>query len=141
MIQNPNEADVKRILKECRLPVSDIAPGHLKNFFASSDSAGMFGVVGLEVYGKVALLRSLAVLPRGRGAGAGGRLLEQAEKHAFAQAVETIYLLTTTADKFFSKRGYSSMPRDLAPPEIQGTAEFSTLCPSNSIFMAKRLGG
>jgi amino-acid N-acetyltransferase len=140
MIQKLDETNVKRILQECHLPVSDITPAHLKDFFASGDSSGLFGVIGLEVYGNVALLRSLAVLVKHRGAGVGKRLVVHAEKHALAQAVRTIYLLTTTADNFFSKLGYSSVSRDQAPSVIRGTAEFSTLCPSTSIFMIKRLG-
>jgi amino-acid N-acetyltransferase len=141
MIQYPDEVDVRLILQECRLPVSDITPAHLKDFFACGDETRLFGVIGLEIYGNVALLRSLAVSPSRRGVGVGERLVLQAEKHALAQAVRTIYLLTTTADRFFSRLGYSSVSRDQAPDEIQGTAEFSTLCPSSSAFMAKRLGG
>lgn len=140
VIQSPDETSVKRLLQECRLPASDITPAHLKDFFASGDGSGIFGVIGLEIYGDVALLRSLAVSPERRNAGVAKQLVMHAEKHASAQAVRTICLLTTTADKFFSRLGYGPAPREQAPPAIQRTMEFSTLCPTSSIFMSKQLG-
>ncbi len=141
VMENPNENDVKRILRECGLPFSDITPGHLKHFFASGDSARLSGIVGLELYQDTALLRSLAVLPGYRNTGLGRRLVAHAERYALAQGVRAIYLLTTTADAFFSRIGYSPVSRDRAPSAIRNTAEFSNLCPSSSVFMVKRLVG
>jgi amino-acid N-acetyltransferase len=50
-----------------------------------------------------------------------------------------LYLLTTTADAFFRRLGYEQTARELAPPAIKATREFSSLCPSSSIFMVKQL--
>ena len=139
MIRNPEESHVKRLLQECGLPVSDITSTHLEHFFACGDRSGLFGVVGLELYGDAALLRSLAVSPKHRNTGLGKQLVALAEQYALAQGVRAIYLLTTTADKFFTRLGYSSMSRSQAPSAIQGTVEFSHLCPSSSVFMVKQL--
>jgi len=48
-----------------------------------------------------------------------------------------IYLLTTTAERFFERLGYARVLRDAAPVAIQRTQEFSALCPSNSAFMVQ----
>ena len=139
IIKTPNEFDVKHLLQKCGLPVSDITPKHLEHFFGFGDNSGLLGVVGLEVFGTVALLRSLAVSSKHRKNGIGRHLVAHAEQYAHAQGVQIIYLLTTTADQFFSKLGYSPAPRSQAPFAIQETAEFSNLCLSSSIFMVKRL--
>ena len=68
------------------------------------------------------------------------RLLAHAEARAGALGIDTLYLLTTTAERFFAARGYAVVPRHGAPPEIRTTAEFAELCPSTSMCMTKRIG-
>jgi amino-acid N-acetyltransferase len=50
-----------------------------------------------------------------------------------------MYLLTTTAETFFERRGYRRVDRTEAPQAIQTTVEFASLCPASSAFMIKRL--
>jgi amino-acid N-acetyltransferase len=50
-----------------------------------------------------------------------------------------MYLLTTTAEQFFTRRGYTKFERGDAPPGIQSSREFADLCPASSIFMSKPL--
>ena len=97
------------------------------------------GVVGLEIYGKAALLRSLAVRADRRGQGIGSRLVECAESYARERGVTSLYLLTMTAEAFFRHRGYSPLARDKAPEAIRATTEFAGICPASSSFMVKRL--
>ena len=136
---NPDKVEVEHLLVECGLPVSDITSEHMEHFFAAGEPSNLTGVVGLELYEDVALLRSLTVSPKHRGTGLGKQLVAYAEQYAFDHGVQEIYLLTTTADKFFSTLGYSAMTRSQAPAAIQGTAEYSNLCPSSSVFMVKQL--
>jgi len=63
----------------------------------------------------------------------------QAELFAQSQGAREIYLLTTTAERFFERLGYGRVPREAAPVAIQRTQEFSTLCHSSSAFMVKQL--
>jgi amino-acid N-acetyltransferase len=97
------------------------------------------GVVGLEIYDKVALLRSLAVSADSRRNGYGKALVAQAERYARSRGVTGIYLLTTTAAEFFERLGYKKTDRESAPDAIRRTEEFSALCPSSSAFMVKTL--
>jgi amino-acid N-acetyltransferase len=53
--------------------------------------------------------------------------------------VRSIYLLTTTAEVFFKRLGYERIERSRAPPSIERTREFASLCPASSAFMIKQL--
>jgi amino-acid N-acetyltransferase len=104
------------------------------------DGEGLAGVVGLEARGHVGLLRSLAVRANRRGTGLGSDLVAALEALAARDGITELYLLTTTAEAFFARRGYRRLPREAAPAGIRETVEFSSLCPASSAFMAKRLG-
>lgn len=128
-----------QILQDAELPTEDLTESHVEYFFYAGLPAKPTGLVGLEIFGDVALLRSLAVVPERRGFGEGQQLLAHAEREAWAKGVRTIYLLTTTAEDFFSKYGYARASREAAPAAIRSTKEFSGICPASSAFMAKQL--
>jgi amino-acid N-acetyltransferase len=111
----------------------------MEDFFYSGSTAAPEAIVGIELCGPDALLRSLAVEPALRAHGVGSDLVMHAEEYARARGARTIYLLTTTAEAFFRSRGYSLTPRESAPPAIRATSEFSGLCPATSAFLSKRL--
>jgi N-acetylglutamate synthase-like GNAT family acetyltransferase len=58
---------------------------------------------------------------------------------AASHQVRALYLLATTAEAYFEHRGYRRIDRTQAPPSIQSTREFASLCPASSVFMIKRL--
>jgi amino-acid N-acetyltransferase len=135
-----DEVQIKRLLAECELPGADITPAHLQHFLVMRDGADLAGVIGLEVFGPVALLRSLAVPERWRGRGIGSQLAQKAEEHAWSGGVEAVYLLTTTAEGFFARRGYDKVDRDAVPGAIKETVEFQSLCPASAVCMVRHLG-
>jgi amino-acid N-acetyltransferase len=122
------------LLEQAQLPTSGVAE-HLANFVVLEAQDEVCGTVGLERHGRVALLRSLVVAPALQGHGAGSTLCDHLEQSARAQGLQTIYLLTETAEAFFAHRGYASIVRDSAPPEIAETDEFSRLCPASAVLM------
>lgn len=130
---------VRALLEMERLPASDLDERAIERFLIWRDEAGVNGIVGLELYGDVALLRSLVVAPGARGQGAGAALTQAAERLAVDSGASHIYLLTTTADRFFAARGYRKIDRADAPKSIQGTTQFSGLCPSSAVLMLKQL--
>jgi extradiol dioxygenase family protein/N-acetylglutamate synthase-like GNAT family acetyltransferase len=131
---------VRKLLREADLPTADITAEKMATFFSCEADGEIAGLVGLEVHGTVALLRSLVVRPRFRSHGLGAMLLAYAELAASMQSVARLYLLTTTATGFFLRRGYRPALRDDAPEAIRNTAEFAGLCPGSATFMVKRLG-
>jgi amino-acid N-acetyltransferase len=127
------------LLARAKLPTEDLTEAHCAHFFYTGPAAAPDGLVGLELLGDVALLRSLVVTAERRGTGAGSQLLAHAERHARSRGARQVYLLTTTAEDFFSKRGYVAADRATAPAAIRATREFSGVCPASSAFMVKQL--
>jgi len=139
IFRNPPEARAKSLLTAFQLPTSDLSPKNFEHFFGCGPAQTPKGVVGVEIYGTVALLRSLAVATDCRGIGCGKALVAEAERYAQSKGVTEMYLLTTTAERFFDRLGYRRSARENAPDAIRRTKEFSDLCPSSSAFMAKVL--
>jgi len=139
ILARPKLSAAIALLSSAGLPTGDLTQQHFDCFFYTGPEAAPDGLVGLELLGDVALLRSLVVADGLRGAGAGARLLAHAESQARARGVKTLYLLTTTAESFFARHGYASTDRDGAPPVIRATREFSGICPASSAFMRKLL--
>lgn len=135
----PQRTAVVALLEAASLPLTDLTDEHMEHFFSAGPASTLLGVVGLELCGRHALLRSLAVAAGQRSGGLGSALVERAETHARAHGARSIYLLTTTAEGFFERRGYRSVPRDSAPPGIRETREFADMCPASSAFMVKIL--
>lgn len=118
---------------------SDGRSGPRSGARSGARSATRVGVGGLEIYGDVGLLRSVAVERSARGRGFGTAVCKGLEARAREEAVETLYLLTTTAADFFADRGYEAVDRAAAPAAIQGTAEFDDLCPATATCMRTSL--
>ncbi|HWN06884.1 MAG TPA: arsenic resistance N-acetyltransferase ArsN2 [Steroidobacteraceae bacterium] len=139
MAARPTRSGAIRLLESVDLPTSDLYDGHFRDFFFIGTATEPVGIVGLELHGECALLRSLAVTPSARAAGAGTALVELAESHARSHGVRNVYLLTTTAEDFFARRGYARIGREAAPDAIRSTREFADICPAGSAFMVKHL--
>jgi amino-acid N-acetyltransferase len=137
--ERPPQQGVVALLEAEGLPASDLTETHLEHFFFTGSDGAPSALVGLEIYGEAALLRSLVVSAAARTQGLGSALVLHAEEYAAARQVRALYLLTTTAEAYFEHRGYRRIDRSEAPPSIQSTREFASLCPSSSAFMIKRL--
>jgi amino-acid N-acetyltransferase len=135
----PRQSSVVALLEAEGLPAADLTEAHLRHFFFTGTDGAPSALVGLEIYGRDALLRSLVVSAVARTQGLGSALILHAEQYAAAHGVHALYLLTTTAESFFEHRGYRRIDRAQAPPAISSTREFASLCPASSAFMIKQL--
>ena len=136
---HPDVAAVRALLAAAGLPVADLTAASLADFWGCRVGEELAGAIGLERYGAVALLRSLAVAPDWQGRGLGAALLAHAERTARQRGITTLYLLTTTAEAFFARRGYVRIPREAALPVLQQTAEFAALCPASAVCLTRPL--
>ena len=136
-----DEAQIREMLANCDLHHQDLGRTQLQHFLTAKDDAtlNLAGVVGIEPKGDVGLLRSLAVAEAYRRKGLATQLVKKIEEYARTQQVTTLYLLTLTAEKFFTGRGYQKTDRKSAPPALQETTEFKSLCPQTAVCMKKHL--
>ena len=123
---------IAALLRSAGLPTEDLDATMLDSFVVVTNSEACVGVVGIEVYGSDALVRSLAIERRHRSLGLGARLVSAIETEAQVRGVTALYLLTTTATTFFERMGYRSHDRAAVPPAIAATTEFSSLCPDTA---------
>ncbi len=125
---------IKAMLKQENLPYED-CQHHLDNFLVLQEIDKIIGVGGIELYNKFALVRSIAVLKEYRGQGIGLSIFSKVKQYAMENGVEEIYLLTETAEAYFSKLGFVTISRDIVPKPIKQTKQFSSLCPSSAAVM------
>jgi amino-acid N-acetyltransferase len=135
-----NGPEIKQLLTDSDLHHEDITTAQLKHFLLGWDGPKLVAVIGLEIKNHSALLRSLAVDADYRNRGIATRLVGEIEDYAKSMEVDTLYLLTMTAEAFFKKCRYRRIARDSAPAGIQKTTEFQNLCPASAVCMVRHLG-
>lgn len=124
------------LLQRVHLPIDGL-DGHLANAIVARSSDRLVGSAALEMYSGGALLRSVAVDPSMRGSGLGQRLTEAALVRARDLGAPAVFLLTTTADGFFPRFGFTRITRDAVPVSVRESVEFRSVCPSTAIVMKK----
>lgn len=138
---------VERLLADAGLPdagVRAILAERPADFVVAeaADAEGapaLVGVAGLEVCGDDALLRSVAVRPEWRACGLGHELVRRAVRTADARGLRALYLLTTTAERYFPRFGFAVVERGAVPASIADTLEFRSACPASAVAMARPL--
>lgn len=67
------------------------------------------------------------------------QVLEQVLEQASDEGIEELFLLTTTAEKYFPRFGFSSTSRSAVPTAIKASAEFQGACPDSAVVMTRRV--
>lgn len=126
---------IERLLTSSALPMAGVRES-LQDFLVAEHDGMIVGVVGLEACcAEYALLRSTAVDPEWRGRGLGRMLVERAIADAEARGVHALWLLTTTAERYFPSFGFVSAKREDAPAEVRASVEFTSACPASAAVM------
>jgi N-acetylglutamate synthase-like GNAT family acetyltransferase len=131
-------AAVERLLTENHLPtvgVKDI----IGDFLVAEAGNDLVGVVGMEYCCDYGLLRSTAVSSSWRSKGLGRQLVEQIIARAESRGINALYLLTTTAERYFPSFGFKPTTRDAVPAEVKATDEFKGACPASATVMSLQL--
>jgi ubiquinone/menaquinone biosynthesis C-methylase UbiE len=98
-------------------------------------------VAGIERYGPHALLRSVAVTERFRGQGVGEVLVHDRLAAAEAEGATDVWLLTTTADRWFPRFGFTPVSRQAIPAALRKSAEVSHACPETASVLRREAKG
>jgi amino-acid N-acetyltransferase len=141
-IRNATNADltaVEGLLSSSDLPLDGVRE-NFSSFVVAEDDGEIAGAIGLEEFGAVALLRSAVVAPEHRGSGVGRRLVERLLEGAEEAGIEELYLLTTTAEQYFPRFGFTHTTRSAVPEAVKASAEFQGACPDTAVVMTRRVG-
>ena len=130
---------VERLLSADDLPLDGVS-ANIADFLVADEAGKIAGAIGLERFGPAALLRSAIVSPAHRGTGLGSQLVEKLLDRARGNGVREIYLLTTTAEKYFPRFGFTTTTRSEVPDAVKQSAEFRGACPETAAVMTRRLG-
>ncbi len=105
----------------------------------AKDGEQIVGTAAVEMYPDGVLLRSVAVAPRAQGLGLGRELIVAALRIARDAGAAAVFLLTTTADQYFPKFGFTRIERHDVPESVRTSIEFTTACPSSATVMRRLL--
>jgi amino-acid N-acetyltransferase len=120
------------------LPLDGLAD-HAATTVVARQDGRVVGSAAIELYEDGGLLRSVAVDDHLKGQGLGRALTERAIELARDAGLDTLYLLTTTAEGYFPKLGFEPAARDEVPAGVRSSVEFTSACPASAVVMRKRL--
>jgi len=129
---------ILQLLRDAGLPIDGLVE-HLNTAFVARDGAAVVGCSAVETYADGALLRSMVVASAAQGRGVGKRLTEAAVSLAQSVRMPAVYLLTTSAESYFGKLGFTVVTRDQVPASVKESIEFRSACPAIAIAMWKLL--
>ena len=129
---------VQALLLANKLPTEG-AQAHLATYLLATQGDEVVGCAGAEVYGTVALVRSVAIAPGLHKQGIGRQLVERLLQEARSRDIAALYLLTVTAPEYFAQYGFKRMKMEDAPQALKASAEFQGACPACAALMALTL--
>ena len=136
--QRSDLPEILNLLERHHLPPDGVRE-HVASMVVAREHGEIVGVAAAELYADGALLRSVAVDALAQGKGIGHQLTEAVLRLARERDIDTVFLLTTTAEKFFPRFGFEQISRSDVPATVQASVEFQSACPASAIVMRKRL--
>lgn len=125
---------IKELLIANGLPTAGVDE-HWRTFIVARDGERLVGCGGAEAYQFAALIRSIAVDSEYRSHGLGRRIVRQLLDRLASRGLREFYLLTTTAEAYFRKRGFKVIDRDEVHPQLLSSSELQDACPSSAVCM------
>ena len=127
---------IRTLLEARDLPI-DGAEAHVPDFLVATTGApdALIGVAGLERYGEVGLIRSVAVANDVAAQGLGTTLVRRLLERARELGIGAVYLLTTTAASWFPRFGFTVIRREDLPQTLGASAELRGACPASAVAM------
>jgi amino-acid N-acetyltransferase len=125
---------IKELLLASDLPIAGVDE-NWKTFIVAREGEILAACGGAEAYQFAALIRSVAVKPEYRSKGLGRRIVRQLLDRLASRGLREFYLLTTTAEEYFRKRGFKTIDRDEVHPQLLSSREFQDACPESAVCM------
>jgi N-acetylglutamate synthase-like GNAT family acetyltransferase len=130
-------AMIQELLRHAGLPLDGLTTQFPGAYVVVRDGPRLIAAAGLETYGSVGLLRSLVVAEPARNRGLGRLLVENRLARARESRLERVFVLTTSAARYFEALGFRAVARAEAPAELAACAEFAGACPASAACLAR----
>lgn len=132
--RNEHLLDIYSLLNDLDLSIDGVSD-HISNFFVLIEENLIIGVIGLEIYEDVGLVRSVGIAKSHQDMGLGKKLVEALELYAFERSLKEIFLFTETAETFFSKHfEFRKIPVSEVDSRIKQSKEY-TLCQTSTVMI------
>lgn len=118
--------DMVRLLTAASLPPFPVGD-HWDTFWLLEGDGAVVGMIGLEVYGPSALLRSVVVDESLRGKGLGDLLTQKAISEARSRGVRNVYLFTMDRAPFFERYGFAVCTMDDFDQDGRKSSQYQAL--------------
>lgn len=141
------EKSVEELAKIKELLVAgNLVPAELERtnlfFFLRKDGCGVLqGVVGVELYPDIALLRSLVVHEQWRRRGIARNLLAEATEFIRQAGIDEVFLLTETVEEMMVRYGFSYLEGREIPEALLASPFLDGRCSCSCRMMRKSLRG
>lgn len=133
--QPSDQEAVAELLRAAGLPTDGLGDQFGSGYAVAELAGSVVGAEGIEVYEHAGLLRSAVVASAYRGQRVGDRLTANRLAWARAQGLREVWLLTTTAERWFPRFGFEPALRRDAPAALQASPEFAGACPASAVAM------
>ena len=114
---------ITALLLDAELPPDDLETW-IDNFLLLSVEGKTVGCIGLEIWGKVGLLRSFVISEEYRSKGLGIKLYNRLMDLAKEMKLTTVLLLVKGASIFFQKNGFKFIDRNEVPESVKKSIQF-----------------
>jgi amino-acid N-acetyltransferase len=131
---------IEELLRAAKLPtegVAELLRGAPGAVVVAVEGGHVVAAGALEPAGNARLLRSVVVDARARSTGLGRAIIHRLLADADEAEVPEIYLLTTTADRWFPRFGFERTDRAAVPAAVGETWEFTTGCAQTAVAMMR----
>lgn len=134
----PNDIPaVEALLADAGLPLIGAATALRTGVVARDHESAVIGAAAVEPYGHAGLLRSVVVRHDRQRSGFGRALVAAVESLARDLGIGELYLLTETAESWFSGLGYVAVERSALPAAILASDEVAVACAATAVAMRR----
>jgi amino-acid N-acetyltransferase len=131
--------EIAALLSGHALPTAGLSDQFPVGYAVATELSVIVGCAGLETYGNVGLLRSLAVSKHHQSSGIGRALVANRVDAAKVKRLDALYLLTTTARDYFLRLGFAPADRAQVPARVATSPEFASACPASASCLSLAL--
>ena len=131
--------DLRYFLEQSKLPSDDVVLAGNCYVGIRDAQNNLIASGGLEFHEPYALLRSVAVDPGYQGNGYAISIVKHLISTVQQSHFKAVYLLTETAEMYFSKLDFRTVERDDVPEVIKDSYQYHHACPATATCMVRHL--